>query len=129
VVISEFLKFAAARLPVVVKAKGQGFNPPVPAARDERELALRRQWEADKLEEKREAGETVTAKLARSVIDSFLYFQSRLNDRESAESIDELMRLRDNCQELIQSNLALFMTLSAQGKNLHPIIDIERVKR
>jgi len=51
-----------------------------------------------------------------------------LNEQGSAESIDELMRLRDNCQELIHSNLPLFVSLSAQGKNLHPIID-ERIKR
>jgi hypothetical protein len=128
VAISEFLRFAAARLPVVEKAKGRGFTAPVPAACDEREVTLRRQWEADKLEAKREAAEDITVKLVRQVIEAYRYFQQRLNDRDSPESIDELMRLQDNCQELIKSNLELFLSLSAQGKNLHPAID-ERVKR
>jgi hypothetical protein len=128
VVISEFLNFAAVRLPVVVTAKGRGVNPPVPTTVSEKELTLRREWEADKLEAKREAAEDITVKLARQVIEAYRYFQQRLNDRDSPESIDELMRLRDNCQELIKSNLELFLSLSAQGKNLHPIID-ERIKR
>ena len=123
----QFIEFALAKLPVVVTDRGAK-APLVPAVQSEKELALRGQWAADKLAEKKDAGEDTTAKLARQVIDGFLYFQSRLNEQGSPESIDELMRLRDNCQELIQDHLALFMSLSAQGRNLHPIFN-ERIQR
>jgi hypothetical protein len=44
------------------------------------------------------------------------------------ENLDDVYRFADECKELIESNLALFMKLSAQGRNVHSAID-ERVQR
>jgi hypothetical protein len=96
------------------------------AAMDVKELALRQQWAADKLAEQKEAGDDLIAKLARKVIDHYLYFQGRIAGKP--EDLDDIHRFAAECQELIQANLILFMSLSAQGKNIHPLIN-ERVYR
>ena len=98
--------------------------PPAPSSR--KELALRRQWSVDKLIEQKEAADDLTAKLARKVIDHYLFFQSRM--RGEPENLDDICRFADECRELIESNLPLFMGLSAQGRNVHSKID-ERVQK
>jgi Phage integrase, N-terminal SAM-like domain len=131
--VSQFLNFALSRLPVVINNRGNASGgskkvpPETPApAPSKKELALRRQWSVDKLSEQKEAADDLTAKLARKVIDHFLYFQDRL--KGEPENLDDLCRFADECRELIQSNLPLFMTLSAQGRNIHSAID-ERVQK
>jgi hypothetical protein len=96
------------------------------AIQDDKTLALRQTWAVDRLKEQKEAGEDLIAKLGRKLIDHYLYFQSRLQG--GPESIDELYRLSDECRELIQTNLPLFISFSAQGRNLHSIID-EKVQK
>jgi hypothetical protein len=89
-------------------------------------IALRQQWAVDKLTAKKEANDDLVAKLARKVIDHYLYFQRRIQGED--ENLDDVHRFAAVCQELIQSNLPLFMGLSAQGRNIHPLLD-ERVQR
>jgi hypothetical protein len=120
--IGQFLEFATARLPVPITCKAAM----TPAPRDAAEVALRRQWGIEKRAEQREAAEDLVTKLARRVIDHYLYFERRI--RGEPDNLDDLRRFADDCQELIQANLPLFMGLSAEGRNIHPIID-ERVKR
>jgi len=66
------------------------------------------------------------AKLARKLIDHYLYFQGRI--KGEPENLDDVVRFADECRELIESNLPLFMGLSAQGRNVHSKID-ERVQK
>jgi site-specific recombinase XerD len=119
--VSRFLIFATARLPVVINNRGAPATAP-----SKKELALRRQWSVDKLTEQKKAADDLTAKLARKLIDHYLYFQDRL--KGGPENLDDLCRFADECRELIQSNLPLFMELSAQGRNIHSVID-ERVQK
>jgi hypothetical protein len=127
VAISQFLKFAAARLPVVVTAKGLGSKAaPAPAVQTKKELTLRRQWALDKLTDDKEKTDDLIAQLARKLIDHYLYFQGRM--KGETENLDEVYRFTDECRELIEKNLPLFMGLSADGRNIHSKID-ERVQR
>jgi hypothetical protein len=94
---------------------------------DEKEVALRQSWAVDKLIQQREVADDLIAKLARRVIDHYLFFQARLQGGpDCPESIDELTRLSDECRHVIQTNLPLFLGLSAQGRNIHSLID-ERI--
>ena len=123
-IIGQFLKFAAAeRLPATVD-RGSAMAPA--RAVNKNELALRQSWAVDKLLQQKEDGEDLIAKLARKVIDHYLYFQARIQGEP--ENLDDLYRFADECRELIQTNLPLFMNLSAQGRNIHSIID-ERVQK
>ena len=90
------------------------------------ELALRQRWSLDKLIDQKGKDDDLIAKLARKVIDHYLYFQARL--KGGPENLDDLCRFADECRELIESNLPLFMSLSAQGRNIHSVID-ERVQQ
>jgi len=56
-----------------------------------------------------------------------LYFQSRQR-ATTPENLDEIDRLADECRDLIERHLALFMGLSVGGRNVHPKID-ERAQR
>ena len=123
-IISRFLTFTAAQLPVVVNARGAEMAP-LPR-QSEKEVALRTNWALDKLTEEKERGEDLIAKLGRRVIDHYLYFQSRL--RGEPENLDDIVRFADDCRQLIESNLPLFMGLSAGGRNIHSAID-EKVQR
>ena len=120
--VSQFLRFSAARLPVVVNARGAES----PRAPTKKEIALRQRWSVDKLVEQKSNDDDLIAKLARKVIDHYLYFQGRMKGQP--ENLDDIYRFADECKELIESNLALFMSLSAQGRNIHSAID-ERVQR
>jgi len=122
--ISQFLTFAMARLPVPVNARGA--ESPRAAAPTKKELALRQKWTLDKLIEQKESDDDLIAKLARKLIDHYLYFQGRI--KGEPENLDDLVRFVDECRELIESNLPLFMQLSAQGRNVHSKID-ERVQK
>lgn len=102
--IGRFLRFAAARRPPQQRSEIQA-----------KELSV------EQLKAQKEAADDLIAKLGRRLIDHYLFFQARLQGQP--ESIDELTRLVDDCRELIQSNLPLFMSLSAQGRNVHSIID------
>lgn len=124
-VISQYVKFATAGLPVVIDGRGAAM-PPAPATPSKRDLALRKRWDVEKLVHESEAKDDLLAKFARKVSDHYLYFQTRL--RGGDENLDEVGRLADECRELIESNLALFMALSASGRNVHPKID-ERIRR
>jgi len=125
-VIGQFLRFAAAQNPLPAMVDRGSAMAPVPLVKDRKELALRQTWAADKLVEQKEAGDDLIAKLARKVIDHYLYFQARI--KGEPENLDDLYRFADECRELIQTNLPLFMGLSAQGRNIHSLID-ERVQK
>lgn len=122
--VSQFLNFSASRLPVPVNAQGRLIIPP--AVKSKKELALRQKWTVEKLLDQKETADDLIAKLARKVSDHYLYFQTRLKGGD--ENLDEVGRLGDECRELIESNLPLFMALSAGGRNVHPKID-ERMQR
>jgi hypothetical protein len=96
------------------------------ARQSEKEKKLRQRWAVDKLAEQKGSGQDLIAKLARRVIDHYLYFQNRIKGEE--ENLDDLVRFAEDCRELIESNLTLFMSLSAGGRNIHSKID-ERVQR
>jgi hypothetical protein len=124
-VIGEFLAFAAARLPAVIDNRGSA-TAPVPAVRNKKELALRQRWSADTAIEKKRTDDDLIAKLARKLIDHYVYFQGRM--KGEPENLDDVYRFADECKELIENNLPLFMSLSAQGRNIHSKID-ERIQR
>ena len=123
-IVSAFLNFSVSRLPVPVNARGAG--SPRAAAPTKKELAIRQKWNVDKLLDQKTTDDDLIAKLARKVIDHYLYFQGRM--KGDPENLDDLARFADECRELIENNLALFMRLSAQGRNIHSAID-ERVQR
>jgi hypothetical protein len=125
VIIGQFLRFAAAQTLPATVGRGSAMAP-ARAGKDKKELALRQSWAVDKLVQQKEAGDDLLAKLARKVIDHYLFFQGRINGEP--ENLDDLYRFADECKELIQTNLPLFMSLSAQGRNIHSIID-ERVQK
>jgi len=116
--ISQFLKFAAARLPVPVTRGPKASRSPVPAK-------LQQQWSLDKLLDQKSRDDDLIAKLARKVIDGYLLGQRQI---KGDLNLDDVYRYVDECRDLIESNLALFMTLSAAGRNIHSSID-ERVNR
>lgn len=93
---------------------------------DRKEVALRQKWAVDKLAAEKEAGEDLIARLARKLIDHYVFFEQLTRGEEL--NLDTVHRFAAEAQELIASNLPLFMQLSVQGKNTHPIID-ERVQR
>ena len=117
-VISQFLTFAVSRLPVPVNARGA--ESPRTAAPTKKELALRQKWTLDKLVEQKETDDDLIAKLARKVIDGYLICQQQI---KGEANLDDLVRHVDECRELIETHLTLFMTLSAQGRNVHNKID------
>jgi hypothetical protein len=114
-VVGRFLRFVAERSANLPAVRGSCQVP-----------VLARKWNADQARDQKEAEDDLIAKLARRVIDHFLYFEGRL--KGGRENLDELTRLHDECRELIQTNLRLFMGLSAGGRNVHSIID-ERVQQ
>ncbi len=122
--INRFLTFAAARLPAVVDKRGPDVAP-ASAVRSKKAVALRERWSLDKAVEQKERDDDLIAKLARKVIDHFLYFQDRM--KGEPENLDTVFRFAAECKELIETNLALFMRLSTQGHNIHSAID-ERVQ-
>lgn len=119
--ISQFLNFSVSRLPVVVTARGA--ESPRAAAPTKKDLARRQRWSVDKLVEQKENADDLIAKLARKVIDGYLICQQQI---KGEVNLDDLVRYVDECRDLIESNLTLFMGLSAQGRNIHSKID-ERV--
>jgi hypothetical protein len=121
VVVSRFLKFSVSRLPAVITAQGAEF----PRAPTKTELALRQKWTLDKLVEQKGNDDDLIAKLARKVIDGYLICQQQI---KGEQNLDDLVRYADECRELIESNLPLFMRLSAHGRNVHSAID-ERVQK
>ena len=122
-VVSQFLKFAHTCLTVPVTARGE--QSPRAVAPSKKELALRQQWSLDKLIRDKASGDDLIAKLARKVIDGYLICQREI---KGEQNLDDLVRYVDECRELIEANLPLFMGLSAQGKNIHSAID-ERVQK
>jgi len=87
---------------------------------------MREKWALEKLVDEKEKADDLIAALARRVIDHYVYFGKRL--KGEADDLDELARFADDCREIIERNLPLFMGLSAGGRNLHPKID-ERVQK
>jgi len=124
IAISQFLKFAVSRLPAPVTARGSEMVSE--RAPTKKELALRQRWAADKLNDQKEAADDLIAQLARKLIDHYLYFQARM--KGEPENLDDVVRFTDECRDLIERNLPLFMGLSAGGRNVHSKID-ERVQR
>src|SRR5688500_1894751 len=123
-VISQFLNFSVSRLPVPVNARGE--KSPRASAPTKKELALKQRWTVDKLIDQKSTDDELIAKLARKVIDHYVFFQRLLKDDDI--DLDTVSRFADECRELIESNLMLFMSLSSQGHNVHSKID-ERVQR
>jgi integrase-like protein len=121
-VVSQYLHFTAARLPVPVKARGD--KSPRARPPGKKEIALRQRWSVDKLIEQKRTDDDLIAKLARKVIDGYLLGQRQL---KGDQNLDDLYRYVDECRELIESNLALFMALSAGGRNVHSKVD-ERIQ-
>ena len=120
-VISQFVIFSQSRLPVVVNARGIQ-SPAAPTTKTD--LALRQQWNLEALIDQKSNDDDLIAKFARKMIDHYLYFQRRV--KGAPEDLDDLVRFTDECRELIETNLPLFMSLSAGGRNIHAVID-ERV--
>jgi hypothetical protein len=116
--VSAFLKFAMRGLPAVLNAPPA--QPPT-----KKDLALRAKWTLDKLITEKEKADDLIALLARKLIDHYMYFERRI--KGEPEDLDEIARFADEARELIQGNLALFMQMSAQGRNVHTLID-ERVQ-
>jgi Phage integrase, N-terminal SAM-like domain len=119
-VVSQFLNFSVSRLPVPVNARGAES----PRAPTKKEIALRQRWSVDKLIEQKQSADDLIAKLARKVIDGYLLSQQVVKGNHN---LDDFVRFADECRELIETNLPLFMSLSAQGRNIHSAID-ERVQ-
>lgn len=119
--VSQFLNFSVSRLPVPVNARGVE----IPRAPTKKELALRQKWNFEKLLDQKTTDDELIAKLARKVIDGYLICQREI---KGEQNLDDLVRYVDECRELIETNLTLFMSLSAQGHNVHSKID-ERVQR
>jgi hypothetical protein len=119
-VISMYLRFAAARLPVPVTRgpKASRASAPVPAK-------LQQRWSVDKLLEQKTKDDDLIAKLARKVIDAYLLCGRAI---KGDFNLDDFVRYHDEARDLIESNLTLFMGLSASGRNIHSAID-ERVNR
>jgi hypothetical protein len=121
-VIRQFLVFAAARCDVgSPKSQRLIAGNPAPKGKDAGELALRKTWDVDRVAEKKEQTDDLIVKLARKVIDCYLHLQGRM--KGEPENLDDVYRLADECRELIESNLARFMQLSAEGRNVHSKID------
>src|SRR5688572_5410082 len=110
--VSQFLQFAARGLPAVVGARGSE-RIPAPVVKDPKEMALRQAWAIEQQTQQQEAEEAVIARLARQLINHFLYFEKRI--KGAPENLDDLYRFRAECQELIKADLSLFMELSAKG--------------
>jgi hypothetical protein len=115
-VLNRFLRFYAHSLPVKLALPSTS-----------KELAtLRSAWNREKRKLAKDAADDLIAKLGKKVIDDYLFFNGRLEGKP--ESIEELQRLAEECEELIQTNLSLFLSLSAQGRNLGSLID-ERIQK
>jgi hypothetical protein len=120
VAVTQLIKFAAASLPVVV---GRELPPPAPS---KKAVAMRQKWALEKLVDEKEKADDLIATLARRVIDHYVYFGKRL--KGEPDDLDELARFADDCREIIERNLPLFMGLSAGGRNLHPAVDERIIK-
>jgi hypothetical protein len=119
-VISQFLRFAARDLPALIDDPGSE-RIPVPSVKDRKEIAMRQAWEVEKQTEQREGEENLIARLARQLINHYVFFKRRI--KGAPEDPDELYRFAGECEELIRDNLQLFMELSAKGLNVHAIIN------
>jgi hypothetical protein len=86
---------------------------------------LSQRWTMDKLLAQKKKDDDMIARLARKVIDGYLLGQRQI---KGDVNLDDVYRYVDECRELIESNLALFMSLFAAGRNIHSAID-ERVNR
>jgi hypothetical protein len=117
------LKFAMRGLPAVVNPRGA--KSPRAAAPTKKDLALKARWTLDKLVSEKEKTDDLVALLARKLIDHYMYFERRM--KGEPDDLDDIARFTDECRELIQANLPLFMSMSAQGRNVHSKID-ERVQ-
>ena len=117
-IVGQFLAFAAQRLPVLATARGE--DSPRAAAPTKKELALRQRWSNDKAVEQKENDDDLIAKLARKVIDGYLICQQQI---KGEQNLDDLVRFVDECREVIETNLEVFMKLSAEGRNIHSKID------
>jgi hypothetical protein len=115
--VSAFLKFATKGLPAVIG----GSKSEPPKAPTKKEIALRQKWSVDKLITEKDKSDDLVAKLARKVIDHYMYFEGRM--KGEPDNLDDVARFADECRDLIQSNLALFMSMSAAGRNVHTRID------
>lgn len=130
-VVTQFVRFAVAQslpVPVVVNRR-ESKAAPAPVldpVRDAREIALRQKWSFDRLLLEKEKGDDLIAALGRQLVNHYLFFQSLLS--QTPLNLDEVIRLADECRETIDSNLSLFLKLSALGKNLGPKIN-ERIIR
>ena len=124
-IVGQFLAFATQRLPAVIDKRGRE-KASIPRERNKKELALCERWSIDKAVEQKRNDDDLIARLARKVIDHYLYFQGRL--KGEPENLDDVVRFVDECRELIEVNLPLFVGLSAQGRNVHSVID-ERIQR
>jgi hypothetical protein len=119
--VNQFLKFSARNLPAVINR-----GPTVSDRNGVAPRKLQQKWNVEKLRAAKEENDQLIARLARKVIDHYLFFQKLAKDGDV--DLDEVARFTDECRELIESNLPLFMGLSAQGHNVHSAID-ERVQR
>lgn len=118
VALSAFLKFAMKGLPAVVDDKNATVAH-LPA--NKKQTALKAKWTLDKLIAEKEKTDDLLALLGRKVIDHYMHFERRLQGQ--SEDLDEIARFADECKDLIQANLPLFMQMSAAGRNVHSRID------
>ena len=116
--IAAYLKFAANGLPVVVDRTGAAV-PPLARKPTKKDLALREKWTIDKLTAEKEAADDLIGQLARQLVNHYVFFEKRR--KGAPDDLDEIGRFADECRQLIETNLALFMGLSASGRNINPI--------
>lgn len=130
--VGQFLRFALAprNLPAPVQPEShQGAReriaaPLRPAGKEGALTTMQQGWAIDRLKQQKESGDDIIAKLGRKLIDHYLYFESRL--RGEPESMEELARMAAECRELLHTHLEILRSLSANGRNVHTLID-ERV--
>ena len=119
VAVNQFVRFVLSRLPVPVAREVDA--PRLPSVQTRKELALRQAWEIERKTQEQEAEEQLTARLARQLVNCYLHFKARI--KGAPDDLDELYRLTAECEELIHTNLQVFMELSGKGLNLGSAIN------
>jgi hypothetical protein len=114
--IRQFLQFTSAH-PSIAVVEDQA---PQAAGQNQQEPTMPQQWLLEKLIDDKSRTDDLIAKLGGKLMDHYLYFQSRI--KGEGENMDNICRLADEAQHLIESNLALFIHLSSGGRKIHKTI-------
>jgi hypothetical protein len=114
--VQQFLKFTAAH-PSLISGDDQ---PSKPTPQSQPETVPPQQWLVEKLVDEKARSDDLIATLAGKLMDHYLYFQKRING--DGEEPDYLCRLADEAKQLIESNLALFIRLFSNGREVDKTI-------